>query len=74
MRVDEQKSDITPMSEWKNLSISQLYDLKIKLTNKYYDMTRINASFASQFLNFVRDCETLIAFREQEQRQQSEEL
>lgn len=74
MRIDEHKSDITPMNEWRNLSIAQLYDTKTKLTNKYYDMLRINASFAPQLLNFLRECEALIAFREQEQRQQSEEL
>lgn len=73
MRIDEQKSDIPPKNEWVNLSISQLYDLRVKLNNKYFDMRRINASFADQFQKFVRECEALIAYQEEVQRQQAEE-
>jgi hypothetical protein len=73
MRIDEQKSDIPPKSEWRNLSIGQLYDLRTKLTNKYYDLLRINASFADQFQRFGRECDALIAYQEAVQRQQQEE-
>ena len=61
-----QKITIPPKEEWKSLSISQLYDLKTNLTNRYFDMKQINASFADQFLQFVRQAEALISQRERE--------
>lgn len=60
---DEQQ--IPPQSEWKNLSTSQLFDLRTTLLNKYYDLKRINASFADQFLAFSKNVDVLLERQEQ---------
>lgn len=60
---DEQQ--IPPQSEWKNLSTSQLFDLRTTLLNKYYDLKRINASFADQFLTFSKNVDVLLERQEQ---------
>jgi hypothetical protein len=57
---------IPPKSEWAALSINQLYEVKVNITNKYYAMKDINASFASQYLVFIRDIEGFIVRRENE--------
>lgn len=67
-----QKIIIPPKDEWKSLSISQLYELKVNLTNRYFDLKQINASFADQFLVFLRDAESLIAVREREAYEQQQ--
>lgn len=63
--MTEQKK-IPPKEEWVNLTVSQLYELKSDLTNRYYDMRQVNASFASQFLNFVQTVDAIIAYRQTE--------
>ena len=60
----QQKVIIEPRSEWRTMSLSQLYDLKIKLQNRYFDMRLINASFADQFNTYVREVEGIISLRE----------
>ena len=67
-----QKITIPPKDEWKSLSVAQLYDLKTNLTNRYFDMKQINASFADQFLQFLRQVEALISQREHEAYEQQQ--
>ena len=57
---------IPPKSEWAKLSITQLYEVKDNLTTRYYDMLRVNASFAPQFLKFVSEVAVLIQVKENE--------
>ena len=56
-----------PKNEWPSLTISQLYDIKSQMTNRYFDLKRINASFADQFLTYTKQLDSLIALREGEQ-------
>lgn len=62
-----EKQPLPPKEEWVNLSLSQLYDLKTELTNRYYDMRQVNASFASQFLVFAQTVDAIIAHRQMQQ-------
>jgi hypothetical protein len=57
---------IPPKSEWKNFTVSQLFDLKSKMTDTYYGMRQINASFAPQYLKFISEIDVLIQTREAE--------
>lgn len=57
---------IPPRSEWRELSINQLYDAKSKMQDKYYGLRQIGASFANQFKTFVDELEALIQRRHQE--------
>ncbi len=59
-------SKIPPKSEWRTLSIYQLYDVRAQMSETYFTMRRINASFAAQYLNFVRELDALIQKREAE--------
>lgn len=64
-----EKQPLPPKDEWVNLSLSQLYDLKTELTNRYFDMRQVNASFASQFLIFSQTVDSIIAHRQMQQMQ-----
>lgn len=66
-------TQIPPKSEWKDLSISQLYDAKYAMMDKYYNMRGINASFAAQYARFVDELDALIRFRETEKLQETAE-
>jgi hypothetical protein len=55
---------LPPRNEWKNLSISQLYEIKSRMTGMFYDMRSINASFASQYAGFISEIDDLIHVRE----------
>jgi hypothetical protein len=57
---------IAPKSEWINLSLPQLYDTKTQMTNRFYDMKDINASFANQYQEFISLLASLISLREAE--------
>lgn len=59
-------SDIPPRSEWKNLSLQQLYEVKTNMTNLYYDMRAINASFSNQYSKFISEIDVTIQRREAE--------
>ena len=59
---------ITPKAEWPGLSVQQLYDLKFQLTDLYYNMRGVNASFANQYRKFSDEVNALIAIREHEAR------
>jgi hypothetical protein len=57
---------IPPQSEWPSLTLSQLYDVKINLSDKYYAMRGINASFANQYAKFIEAIEASIKRKEAE--------
>lgn len=64
---------IAPKSEWINLSLPQLYDTKTQMTNRFYDMKDINASFANQYQEFISSLTSLISLREAEALAEREE-
>jgi len=59
-----EENTIPPKKEWPTLSKMQLIDVKIQMMSKYYAMKDINASFAGQYEQLIRQLETLIEFRE----------
>lgn len=62
--------DITPKSEWKNLSVTQLYDTKYKMMDVFFNMRQVNASFAGQYNKFISEIDELIRVREAEKEAQ----
>lgn len=57
---------IPPKTEWRTLSISQLYDVKMQMMNRFNDMRSINASFSGQYRSFISELDGLIQMREAE--------
>lgn len=55
------ENKIPVKSEWINLSINQLYEVKNNMTDTYYNMKGINASFATQYLKFIDELDALIS-------------
>ncbi len=55
---------IPPRTEWKDLSVMQLYELKTNMMNRYYSLRSINASFAEQYVKFLQEIDALILSRE----------
>lgn len=51
---------ILPKSEWKNLSINQLFDNKFKMQDLYLNMRSVNASFSNQYLKLIEEIDQLI--------------
>ena len=66
--MDEKQ--IPPKSEWREMTVLQLMDVKQMLTDKYYAMRGINASFANQYMRFMSDIDSLIAIKGLEQEDQ----
>lgn len=66
----QQEITIPPKSDWKNLSITELYDTKTKLTNRYFDMRALNAGFAEQYRKFILEIDEMISRREAEREAQ----
>lgn len=66
-------NQIPPKSEWRSLSIGQLYETKDAMMTRYYNMRSIHASFAPQYLNLVNELVALIQLREFEATQEREE-
>lgn len=62
------EDQIPPKNEWPNLTVSQLYDVKTAMTNKYWAMRDINASFANAYLGFINHIDVIINFKENEVR------
>lgn len=60
-----ENTEMAPRSEWKNLSPNQLYDLKVKMQDRYLKMASIGASFSSQYLKFLNEIDSLILRAEQ---------
>jgi hypothetical protein len=63
-------NQIPPRSEWKNLSILQLYEVKTQLMNTYFNMRQISASFYEQYAKFISEIDGLIRAREAEREEQ----
>ena len=61
---------IPPKDEWKNLSASQLLDIKNLMLDRYYNMRTMHASFANQFLQFAHEVDALLARQEQIRQQE----
>jgi hypothetical protein len=59
-------SKIPPKSEWSTLSVAQLLDVKASLTETYYRMRGVNASFAPAYLQFATELDALIQRKERE--------
>jgi hypothetical protein len=59
-----EENTIPPKSEWHTLSINQLYDIKLKMSDKYYAMRGINASFTDQYLQFISEIDARISVLE----------
>lgn len=57
---------IPPKSEWLNMSATQLFEVKSQMTNMYYNMRGINASFSAQYQKFIFELDALISLREKE--------
>lgn len=57
---------IPPKSEWKDMSIFQLMDVREMMVETYYNMRRISASFAPQYATFISELDALIARRQAE--------
>ncbi len=66
--MSEQKSKyaLKRKSEWNELSLPQLYDLKTQMANLYFDMRYSGATFASQYLGYANEIDSLISRKEAE--------
>jgi hypothetical protein len=64
MATEEVK--IAPKSDWPNMSVQQLYDTKYQMSDRYYNLLNINASFAPQYLKFIQELDALILVRQNE--------
>jgi hypothetical protein len=63
---------IPPQSEWSKLTVGQLYELKSNMTDLYYNAQRAGASYANQYLGFMRDVDSTIARAELKAHQERE--
>ncbi len=57
---------IPPKSEWPEMSITQLFDVKTQMMDRYYAMRQTGASFAEQYRKFISDVDALIARKQRE--------
>lgn len=62
--MEEQK--IPAKSEWPEMSISQLMEVKSSMSERYYNMRGINASFSNQYLKFIGELDALIERKQNE--------
>jgi hypothetical protein len=62
-------TEIPPKSEWREMSIPQLLDVKLLMNDRYFAMRSINASFANQYLQFVGEIDALIQRKQEEAEQ-----
>ena len=67
-----EKKTLTPKSQWHELSIFQLNDLKTDFINLYYDMSRVGASNARDFLSFSEQVDALIAQKQAQEQAEKE--
>ena len=66
-RVSETTAEpIPPKDTWPQLSISQLYDVQMRMNDVYYNMRRLKASYASQYAGFLSEIGLMIQMREAE--------
>jgi hypothetical protein len=64
---------IPPRSEWRTLSATQLYDVKGKMSDMYYKMRGINATFANQYASFLSQLDQMIQLKEIEDSSEKDE-
>lgn len=64
---NKSKYQLKPKSEWTEMTVQQLYEMKTQMTNLYYDMRYSGATFANQYLGYINDIDALIARKEAEQ-------
>lgn len=62
--MEEQK--IPAKSEWNEMTVTQLMDVKSAMSERYYNMRGINASFSNQYLKFIGDLDALIQRKQNE--------
>jgi hypothetical protein len=67
MSEDKEAIVIPPKSDWPGMSVQQLIDVRMQMTDRYYNMKGINASFTNQYLRFISEIEALISAKSQEQ-------
>lgn len=68
----EDKKTLPPKSEWKDMSVNQLLDLKIDLYNIYYGLRSSGVSFANQYLGFIGELDALILRKQAEAERDSD--
>lgn len=51
-------------SQWKDMTISQLFEVKTQVSDTYYRMRSVNASFANQYLTILDELDAMIQKRE----------
>lgn len=61
---------IPPKSEWKEMTVQQLLDVKLMMSDRYYNMRSINASFAEQYLKFISELDAWIERKTEEAQDQ----
>ena len=58
---------IPPKSEWKDMTLMQLYEVKSNLMDVLYGMRSIKASFSGQYSKFIAELDALILRKQQDQ-------
>ena len=62
--AEDLANKIPPKADWGKLNIAQLYDVKSQIADTYFNLRRISASFAPQYLQFINEVDALIKKRE----------
>lgn len=58
------KYQLAPKSEWGEMTIQQLYELRTNMQTLYFDMLYSGASFAKQYQDQVKHISALIMQKE----------
>lgn len=58
------KAKIPPRDEWSKLSVEQLYQVKSDMLDAYYNMKDCNASFANQYMRYIKEIEARISLNQ----------
>ena len=64
--AEESRYKLRPKSEWNDLTLMQLYDLKTQMMNLYFDTRYSGATYANQYLGYVNEIDSLIQRKEAE--------
>lgn len=63
---------IPPRNEWNKMTSFQLMDVKSEMTSLYQNMRGANASFAPQYLQFIRELDALIQQKQISEQQEKD--
>ena len=63
---EAQKQKVPPRSEWKKLTLPQLYEARSNLQEIYYQARRAQASYADQYSKLIASLDVVIRQKEQE--------